>query len=46
MFRILVGAIAATTCTQVFAQSTATRIEEGTLAEVVVESRAPAGQRA
>ena len=39
MSRLLLGAAAAVLCTQAFAQSTATRIEEGTLTEVVVEAQ-------
>jgi iron complex outermembrane recepter protein len=43
MSRIFVGVIAATACTQVFAQSTATQIEEGTLEAIIVESKRVTG---
>ena len=39
MSRLLAGAIGLMGCVQVYAQSTATRIEEGTLQEVIVEGQ-------
>lgn len=44
MSRIFVGVLGAMASTQVFAQSTATQIEEGTISEIVVEAkRLPGG---